>query len=731
MTLKSRFLLLLLFQAFFILRAQDNPIIDSLNFVLKTQKNDTNKVNTLNELAWEFSFVDLKKARSYCKLSIELAGKLKFYRGRSSAYNTLGNISSDEAKNDDALKYYLLSIQDKEKVHDEKGIATVYNNIGIIYQITGEYDQALKYFALSLNKRKAIQDKKGIADCYNNMGNVYRKKSMYASALSSFKEAKEIRSQIGDKTGIAFSLNNIATVYSDQADYISALNCYFEAAKILEQEKDKNDLARVYNNIAISNQKLQNYQEAIRYSKLSLKLSEEIGNKNFSINSYDNLGNTYVDLKNYEQAKQNYEKGMELAKQSGNKEMEGQFYAGLGLCYENSNQLKEAENNYKKAIEIVQETGELKNSVIYSNILAMLYVKSKRNAEAEKLLKNSIAVSKKNGLRNELKKAYRIYADYYQSNLNDLAKSNQYYKMYCTLNDSLFSEDVAQKFAEQQTRYETEKQLSEIKLLKQQETIHELTLKKQELALQKRMYLLIGGGILILFLCLIGYLYISRQRMRALQKQERLIRETEEKERSRMAKDIHDDLGSGLSKISILSGNIFNKTEENQEIRAGIRSITETAVSLVDNMRDLIWVLDTENAGLDSLIARIREYSGEYLNDFPLEITFEISDPIPERKITSEAHRNIFFILKESLQNIVKHAEATAVWIKIDVSKDEFQLMVTDNGKGLNPEREIKGNGIKNIRQRSESIGGKAELTAQGSGLTMHFTIPFATIETT
>jgi len=108
-----------------VIEAQDNSYIDSLKLVLKTQKNDTNKVNTLNELAWEFGLIDLKKARNYCNTSIQLASKLNFFKGRSSAYNTLGNISSDEAKNDEALKYYLLSLRDKKKVQYEKENSTV------------------------------------------------------------------------------------------------------------------------------------------------------------------------------------------------------------------------------------------------------------------------------------------------------------------------------------------------------------------------------------------------------------------------------------------------------------------------------------------------------------------------------------------------------------------------------------------------------------------------------
>jgi signal transduction histidine kinase len=695
---------------------QTNALIDSLDAVLKIQKEDSNKVKTLNELAWEYSSVNLKKGEAYCRTSIALATHLNFIRGRSSAYNTLGNITSDEGDNKEALSFYLLAAKDKEFIKDEKGAATIYSNIGILYRTAADSGNALKYNRLALEKRERLHDQLGISDSYNNMGNIYRDFARYEEALDMYAKALKIRLEAGDKRRIAFTYNNLATVYDDRSDFIRALDCNYKASKLLEEIKDNNSLTRVYNNIGIINKKLKNYPDALRYSQLALGLSEKTGNKSYRISIYENLGGLYVEKKDYNMARSMYEKGMVLADTAGDKEMQAHFYSGLGICYENQHDLGKAEASLKHAIDLVLKSKSDRDQVRYSNNLADFWCREHRNEDVEPLLSKCIYLAKKNNYPDELKKSYKISAEYYQNVKMDQAKSNIYYKLYCSLNDSLFPEDLGRKFAEQQTNFETEKKERDIRILTQQGEIKSLHLADQLMQLEKRNYMLLGSGAFILLLFLTGYIYFSRQRIQAAVRQQAAVLDAEEKERMRMAKDIHDDLGSGLSKIKFLTEIVLSKAGADSEIRSGITSISEKAVFLVDNMRDLIWALNPENNTLESLIVRIREYSSDYLNDFPVDLVMNIQEDVGHTRITKEAHRNIFFILKECMQNIVKHAAASEVVLKIEASLGKFILSVSDNGKGFHSSVGVGGNGLLNIRQRAEAIGGAAEITTGEAG---------------
>ena len=294
----------------------------------------------------------------------------------------------------------------------------------------------------------------------------------------------------------------------------------------------------------------------------------------------------------------------------------------------------------------------------------------------------------------------------------------------------LFNETNSEQIIAQQTKYETEIKETEIKILKQQEEIKSLQIKEKDILLQKRKYLLFTSLVIIILLVFVGYFYFSSQKIKSLQKQEQVVRETEENERLRIAKDIHDDLGSGLSKIKFLTELVSAKSANNPEVTSNIKSIAETSVFLVENMRDLIWALNPENTKLETLIARIREYSSDYLADFPLELKINISDEIPDKEITKEAHRNIFFIVKESLQNIIKHANASVVQLTIDVINNEFKMIITDNGKGLTIDDSKEGNGLRNIKQRAAVINSVFEINSQqGNGTSISIITPIKNIE--
>jgi signal transduction histidine kinase len=665
----------------------------------------------------------------YGNATVDLACRLNDIRGRSSAYNTLGNIYSDEGNNAEALRCYQLSVKDKEDIKDEKGAATVYSNIAIIYRTLSDSFHALSFNRKALNKREQLHDRKGMGDSYNNMGNIYRDFGRYEDALTCYQNALKIRNELGDKRGVAFTLNNLATVYDDRSDFNLALNYNYKAAKLLEAISDNNSLAQVYNNIGVINKKLKNLDQGIKYSNMALVLAEKVGNKTYLRNAYGNLGDSYVDKKNFPAARANYEKGLALAVASDFKEMQAHFEIGLAICLENENRIQEAEAAFKNAIRIVTETKSERDLARYSNALAAFYCRQNKKEDVQYLLNRSIAIEKKKSYPDELKKSYRTYADYYQGPARDLEKSTSYYKLYCKLDDSLFAEDVAIRFAEQQIRYETEKKEKQILLLKQQEEIKSLQLSEQHLELEQKKFLLFGSALIILLLLVSGYFYFSIQKTRAQQRQQAAVLETEEKERTRIAKDIHDDLGSGLSKIKFLTEVVSRNVEPKSESQSAIRSISETAVSLVENMRDLIWALNPENTTLQNLVIRMREYSSDYLSDFPMELSLDIPDHIQDIRISTEAHRNLFLILKETLQNIVKHSAADKIHITVAVDPDLFSLAVSDNGKGLDPASPSNGNGLKNIRQRAEALGGTADMhSSPGKGLLMTLSVSLKNI---
>jgi signal transduction histidine kinase/ligand-binding sensor domain-containing protein len=199
-----------------------------------------------------------------------------------------------------------------------------------------------------------------------------------------------------------------------------------------------------------------------------------------------------------------------------------------------------------------------------------------------------------------------------------------------------------------------------------------------------------------------------RMKTQELQKQHAL-----NLERLRISKDVHDDIGSGLSKISLLSEMASMKINNNIAPNQDIEHISNVSKELVDNMHDLIWVLNPENTTLDNLVSRIREYCADYMDGVACILELSFHDDIPDLNISREVQRNIFSTIKEALNNAVRHANATRINVTLNIVQEVFSIEVADNGKGFaSKETQDRGNGLRNMKQRLGSIGGTCVITS-------------------
>jgi ligand-binding sensor domain-containing protein/signal transduction histidine kinase len=225
----------------------------------------------------------------------------------------------------------------------------------------------------------------------------------------------------------------------------------------------------------------------------------------------------------------------------------------------------------------------------------------------------------------------------------------------------------------------------------------------------------------------IGSLYLIRAtelRRRRKKEEERLRREREaallreaelkaknaeqEKEiekqkiRNRIAQDLHDEIGSNLSSISLMSELIQNNENINAEASEKIKRIHKVAKGSTQSIRDIIWLTNPSSDSVKDLIAKMKEVADNTLGKFNLN--FDYPKDVSEINLLPETKRNLFFIYKEALNNIVKHAEAKNVDIKLLVEKSSILLSIKDDGKGFNALENFGGNGLKNIRSRANEI---------------------------
>jgi signal transduction histidine kinase/ligand-binding sensor domain-containing protein len=226
---------------------------------------------------------------------------------------------------------------------------------------------------------------------------------------------------------------------------------------------------------------------------------------------------------------------------------------------------------------------------------------------------------------------------------------------------------------------------------------------------------MIGGGV---------KLYVDGKLRAEKIKQDKLA--TLQKERDRIASEMHDDVGAGLTSIRLISDRIQRQVQDHQ-LQQQINRITLHAGDLIENMSSIIWAMNSNNDTYEGLFQYLRKYALEYLTETnDLSASFPLLDSFPALPISGERRRQIFLAFKESLHNIVKHAKAGSVTIQVVFDKDKMRILVADNGQGIPIDRK-NGNGLINMAKRMEAIGGLFSVKENlPQGTIVQFDIPLS-----
>jgi ligand-binding sensor domain-containing protein/signal transduction histidine kinase len=223
--------------------------------------------------------------------------------------------------------------------------------------------------------------------------------------------------------------------------------------------------------------------------------------------------------------------------------------------------------------------------------------------------------------------------------------------------------------------------------------------------------------------------YVTRRRMQ--QKLERLRQlNAIETERARIARDMHDELGAKLTRISFQGAIAIRSLSNPALAKEEIGKITHTARALVSSLDEIVWAVDPENDSLENLAGYIVRYAGDFFQNSPINCEFYIPANLPEYRLASDVRHNVFLAVKEALTNVLKHSHATQVQIRLTLGVASAELTILDNGRGLNSAGPAEtpgrnGHGLANLRHRLELINGSCTMTSEpGGGTRVTFVIP-------
>ncbi len=228
--------------------------------------------------------------------------------------------------------------------------------------------------------------------------------------------------------------------------------------------------------------------------------------------------------------------------------------------------------------------------------------------------------------------------------------------------------------------------------------------------------------------------YVSFRRLRArmllLEQQAAL-----EKERTRIARDMHDEVGAKLTRLSLLSEMAGDNPEMPPSAQSDVREISDTARETIRSFEEIVWAVNPRNDTLADLVHYLCRYAEDYFEGSPVQCGFDLPPEIPSVILLTEFRHQVFLAAKEALNNVLKHSSAGRVQVQLAVGADEFKIIIEDDGCGFDsaspPKRAGGGNGLENMRERLRSIGGRFECDSQtGRGTRIIFNAPYARAKT-
>jgi two-component system NarL family sensor kinase len=631
----------------------------------------------------------------------------------------------------------LIKETNKTSIHDSVKIK-LYGDIA--WEFMGsDMNKALEFANKELELATKTKREADIAQSESDIGSIYNRKSSFDTALIHYNKALIIREKLKQDVKVAGIYTNIATVLMRQSKFEEALAINFKSLKIFEKVGDEVKQAISLGNIGNLYYELEQNKPAEQFYRKSLALARKT-------NHLMTIGNDLVNIGGLK-----FEYGVQFDKLVNAQELDSALIYfseaetvlttinatyNLAAVYNNIGRIYTIKQNHKKALDYYEKALKAREVLEDKYGIGLSYINL---AETERLLGNNtkcidylikasdIFLSLKNYLN--LKQAYAKLAEAYELK-KDYPASLKYYQLFASYKDSIYNEDNAKQMAEMQTKYDVEKK--DLELAKNKAEIET----KEKQAYIKNI-IIIAIVVLMLLAAITGFLFYRKKQIEqqakldaeiASQKEIRTkaILEAEEKERRRIAQDLHDGVGQLLSAAKLNLSNLDSKiTAQTEEQKLAMQN----ALSLVDDSVKEVRAV-SHNMMPNTLIklglaSAVREFITKLGNAPTLKVDLEIVGL--DTRLDNQVETVLYRVIQEIVNNIIKHAKASQISMQLIRHETELNIMIEDNGVGFDTNQldDFEGIGLKGIQTRIEFLNGSVHFDSSiGRGTTVIIDIP-------
>jgi signal transduction histidine kinase len=583
---------------------------------------------------------------------------------------------------------------------------------------TKDHGKAQKYAIEQIILSKKLHFEKGEANALVNLGSICYLKNDFSKAIIYFNKAYELKTKLKDKVGAAGLMNNIGMINKLQGNYSEAIRSMLEALKIFEEINDELKMASAYNNIGLTYEEMKNFDLSILFLKKSLDLRLKLKDNAAVSASYLNIGNVFQLLKKYPEALLYYKKALDLQKTINDKYTIGRILNSMAGVFKAQNKNEIALQYYLKSNSLKEEVGDVEGLISGNISLGDLYSNKGNSKLALDYFKKALELTDTTNSKENLKYIYPGLVKAYKSQ-NNFELALKYFFLYDQLKDNFFNETMSKQIAEMQTKYESEKKEIENAKLQKENEIKELKISQQKSEWKFLLVLfLVIAFVIILSSVFIVLRYKQKQKAELIKegsRQEKLrfkaVIDSEEKERTRISKELHDGLGQMLSSAKLnISGLEDGIQKEDEYLLQNSLTIIDDAVKEVRNISHNLMPTALMNYGIieavNGLVSKINDSKQIQVNFSNENFTINLE---------KETEIALYRITQEILNNMLKHSKAKNINMVFSNSNNSVSISIKDNGIGFNTD-EIKnsaGIGWQNIYSRVSMLNGNIKINSQ------------------
>jgi len=590
-----------------------------------------------------------------------------------------------------------------EKIKYEKGACFNALALANAYHQRSSFDTSNFYFHKGIHLNSKKTNVPMLLDCYIGLGRNFIHLSTKDSSRYYFDKALIVAKSNGDKKSEAAIYINYGVLFQSQGDYKKSLQYEIDAAKLYESLGDQEGLAKALGSIGNVEYLLGNFEEALKYSRESL--SKVTKNTSAAIKAYPHrvMGRTFRKLKKLDSALNHYSVAINISKSSGDRLGVAELSQNIGNILYDQGDFQKAMHYYLLSLKLAKSVSSKTIAAYAYSSIGITYEELFQHAQALVYLDSSLLAAKVIGNAYLEMDAYGSMISVYEGQKN-YKKALFYNQKYTLLNDSLNQAENHQLAEEARSKFELEKKEDQIVILKKDQELQNLALRQQQ-AMQ------VGFGIAAAALLIIAALAINRYRVINEAKRQLEI----ERMRNALARDLHDDIGSALSSITIMSQLAGSSSVYSQKI-------LEQSSRIQESMSDIVWSINPMNDSFEKVVMKMKEFAAEILESKNIDYHFKEKGSLQADQLNIEKRKNIYLIFKEVLNNAAKYSLATAIFIHLFIEDHLLTLVVEDNGIGFDATQVKEGNGLKNIRARVETIQGSVTIQStpgKGTSLTL------------